>query len=95
MRSGIILGLVFALAAVPAVQAQQASEPIMQEQSELQPIAAPSASVEASPTAAHVEAVPVRYEDAEATAAQRTTARNALTIIGAVVVVLALVSFLR
>jgi hypothetical protein len=95
MRSMVAIALAFVLAAAPALQGQQtAGLPIAE-----QPVAH-SAEISHPPVIAAVahpsaETVPIQREIDEESAAHQVSARNALTIIGAVVVVLALISFLR
>lgn len=88
-------GVALALATAPAVHAQQLAmaTPAPVEVADPRPVETPAApEVDATPV--HAEAVEVRREAVEAEATRQTSARSLFTIIGVVVVVLALVSFL-
>ena len=99
MRLTIVLGLVFALFAVPAVEGQQAEAVDAAEHAVVQPLDVPLAPVlapvDVKGAPGYAAAVQVEHEDVEETAARQISARNALAILGGVVVVVALISFLR
>lgn len=95
MRSTVIMGLVFALAGVPAVQAQQVAAPASAEQPAQQSVVVRSAPPEANLAPVPAEAAHVRLDPVESSTARQISTRNFLAIIGGVVVVLALVAFLR
>jgi hypothetical protein len=93
MRTLLVSTLILTLAAAPAVHAQQVTSVVSVEQPapQLAPISMPVTQVE---TAAPVSSVTVPAES-DALAARDPSARNILAVIGAVVVVVALIAFLR
>jgi hypothetical protein len=95
MRSTVIIAIAFVLAAAPALQGQQAADLPMAEQPVVQTAEISHPPVNAAVAHPTAETVPIQREVDEESAAHQVSARNALTIIGAVVVVLALISFLR
>jgi hypothetical protein len=95
MRSILAVALVFTLAFVSVAQAQQVVVPAPAE-----PV--PSSLVEVVPHGISADAAGVqvvaaesRSETVAAPAARETSARNVLALLGAVVVVVALIAFLR
>ena len=95
MRITIALGLVFALAVVPAVEGQQAQAVDAEEHAVVQPVDVLLAPVDVKGAPGHAAPVQVEHQVVEETATRQISARNALAILGGVVVVVALISLLR
>lgn len=99
MRSKIAVALVLMLASVPTVQAQQVavSAPGAFPAAKTVVASLPPVVVERTPAPVlEVRAVEVESEQrAEVVAAREPTARTALALVGAIVVVVALVALLR
>jgi hypothetical protein len=104
MRS-IAIAIVAALVAAPALSAQQAADQVPATQIEVQstapaaPAAVPAAVAPAQSHLADMEVVQPRFNDARdsdvAAAQVDNRTRNILAVVGAVVVVLALLAFIR
>jgi hypothetical protein len=94
MRFILILGLMFSLAAVPAVQSQQVAARASAEQPSPRLAEIPPPMIQADLTPVRTTAVESR-ETVTADAAQEMSARTFLAIIGGALVVLALVVLLR
>lgn len=92
----IVAGLALALAAVPAAQAQQpsAAAPASQPGPGRDEVSTTTMQVN-DPARAPVQAVEIAPDAMEARDAQQISARNVLAIIGAVVVVAALIALFR
>jgi hypothetical protein len=93
----IALGLALALAAIPALQAQEPVVPVeaSAEQTDPRPAEVSIDPAEATLPPPRPEGRQANHEAAETGAVRETSARNLLAIIGAVVVVVALIAFLR
>jgi hypothetical protein len=93
MRTLLVSTLILALVAAPAVQAQQVPSVVSVEQPapRLAPTSMPVTQVD---TVAAVSSASVPAAS-HATAVRDTSMRNVLAVIGAVVVVVALIAFLR
>lgn len=94
MRSMLIVGLLFTLATVPAVQAQQVAVPASAEQPAPRVVEVPMPRTEVDLTPARAAAVQSR-EAVTAEAAREMSARTLLAVIGAALVVVALVVLLN
>ncbi len=97
MRS-IVVGLALVFAAIPVAHAQELAipapaTPVPTSQPELRQMEAPANAVEVDLAPVAVEAVEATYEVADAQA--QVSARNVLAIIGAIVVVVALVALFK
>lgn len=90
-----VLGCVFMLAAVPATQAQQTRVPASTQQSDPRPVEVPTGVTVAETTPASTETIRAGHAAAEREAIQEPSAKTILAIIGAIVVVVALIALLR
>jgi hypothetical protein len=92
MRTIPALGLAFALASVPAAQAQQIAAPASAEQvvPDLIEVPLPRMAVDPAPT----PEIRAQQETAQAGAAREVSARTVLAIVGGLLIVVALIAFL-
>lgn len=89
-----ILCLALVLVAVPAAHAQQPDAVVAPELATGVATEAPLPTREAETTPTRAEAVETKREMVEVESGRETSARNLFTIIGVVVVVIALIAFL-
>ncbi len=95
MRSILIFGLVFTLAAVPAVQAQQFAAPARTAEPAPRVVETPLPVLQVDTAPVQAVAVQSKQEVVAAEARREMTARTLLAIIGGAVVVLGLIVLLR
>ena len=89
-----IVGIALLFAAASGVHAQAAPAVAALEQAEPRAVESPTATVEAPQLSASVEIPRDSYKATEAVAPREVSVRSVLTIIGAIVVVVALVSLI-